>query len=297
MSTQNVEKNSGLLIKLRALITLTKPRIAVMVLVATSLGFLLAETESWDFTALSLTLLGTLFAGGGASVLNQFLERDVDALMERTKNRPLPAGILTPQTALYYGVVFSVGGPLFLLWQVNILAAFLALLSTFLYVLVYTPMKRVSWINTTVGAIPGAIPPLIGWAGATGSLSWPAWILFGVLFIWQHPHFFAIAWIYREDYARGGMKMLPVVKPDGKAMFTQGLLFSVLLIPVSLIPQMIGMSGFIYSIGAALLGLGLLLCGVIFSRQKTEQSARLVLRASLLYLPLLMIFILADALV
>ena len=216
-----------------AYLELTKPRIAVMVLVMAALGYYLGTVQSGIFvgwTAFLLAMLGTGMAGGGASALNQYLERDVDALMQRTRDRPLPTGSISPQGALYFGVILALAGCFLLLFQANVLAAFLALQSTFLYVLVYTPMKRLTWLNTSVGAIPGAMPPLIGWAASTGTLHIGAWILFAVLYIWQHPHFFAIAWIYRDDYARGGLKMLPVVKPDGKNMFTQVILFSPVLI-------------------------------------------------------------------
>lgn len=280
---------------LRNYIELTKPRIAVMVLVTTVFGYGVAGGSFSDWWLLACTLLGTAGAGGGASVLNQYIERDVDAKMDRTRNRPIPSGDISPQAALFYGVVLACGGVLFLLWQVNILAAFLALQSTFLYVLVYTPMKRLSWWNTSVGAIPGAIPPLIGWAAATGSLNTTAWVLFGILYIWQHPHFFAIAWMYRDDYRKGGFKMLSVVKPDGKSMFAQIIGFSVLLIPVSLLPTLLGSSGAVYFSGALLAGIGMLAYSVLFAQRRNMQSARGLLRASLVYLPVLLMFVVVDA--
>lgn len=277
---------------------LTKPRIAVMVLVMAALGYYLgtAQTDSFPgWIAFLIAMLGTGMAGGGASVLNQYLERDVDALMERTRGRPLPTGAISPQAALYFGVGLALGGCFLLLFQANVLAAFLALQSTFLYVLVYTPMKRITWLNTSVGAIPGAMPPLIGWAAATGTLHVGAWILFAVLYIWQHPHFFAIAWMYRDDYARGGLKMLPVVQPDGKNMFTQVILFSLVLIPVSVMPTVLGLSGWLYFVGASFLGLSMLACGAAFTRSRTHAAAKRVMTVSLIYLPALMILILLDA--
>jgi len=281
-----------------AYIELTKPRIALMVLVTAALGYYLGVAFTGEFpgwNSFAFVMLGTAFAGAGASALNQYLERDIDARMERTRYRPLPSGTLSPQAALYFGVTLALGGCFILLFQNNLLTAFLALQSTFLYVLVYTPMKRLTWLNTSVGAIPGAIPPLIGWAAATGTLHLGSWILFAVLFIWQHPHFFAIAWMYRDDYERGGLKMLPVVKPDGKNMFMQVMSFSLILIPVSILPAVIGPLGSVYSTGAILLGLIMLACGAAFTLQQTHASAKRVLRVSIVYLPALLLLILADA--
>ena len=208
-------------VSLSSYLELTKPRIALMVIVTASIGSFLGSNEAGVSLGMSnylIAMLGTGFAGCGASVLNQYIEREVDAKMNRTKNRPLPTGTISPGSALYFGVFLVMGGTILLVINVNLWTAFLTLQSAFLYVLVYTPMKRLSWWNTSNGAIPGAMPMLIGWAAATNSISSPGpWILFAILYIWQHPHFFAIAWMYREDYARGGLKMLPVVKPDGKS--------------------------------------------------------------------------------
>ena len=275
-------------------IELTKPKIAIMVLVMTAFGYFLATPGTHALVHFILTLIGTGMAGAGASVLNQYLERDTDPLMERTKNRPLPSGAVTPQAALYYGVFLAIGGCLLLLFTVNILAAFLALQSTFLYVLVYTPMKRLSWLNTSVGAIPGAMPPLIGWAAATGTLDYRAWILFAILYIWQHPHFYAIAWMYKDDYRNAGLKMLPVVKPDGRNMFHQVVWFSVLLIPVSLLPTLTHMTGPLYFTGALVSGIAFLVTALYFTKTKTNPAAKTVLRASIIYLPVLLLLILAD---
>lgn len=193
------------------------------------------------------------------------------------------------------GVIMVLAGCIILFMFVNLFTAFLTLLSAFLYVLVYTPMKRLTWWNTSVGAIPGAMPPLMGWAAASNSLDTGAWILFAVLYIWQHPHFWAIAWMYREDYARGGMKMLPVVDPDGPNMSRQTIGFSLLLIPVSLIPTVIDMSGWIYFVGALILGILFLMYGIAFVRNKTQDTARTLMRYSLIYLPLLLIIIALDS--
>jgi heme o synthase len=285
-------------VPLSAFLELTKPRIGMMVVVTASIGYFLGASyigHMYDLHLFLLSMLGTAMAGSGASVLNQYLERDVDAKMDRTKNRPLPSGVMAPSVALYYGVALALGGCFLLLFTVNILAAFLALQSTFLYVLVYTPMKRLSWWNTSVGAIPGAMPPLIGWAAATGSLDTGAWILFAVLYIWQHPHFYAIAWMYREDYARGGMKMLPVVKPDGRNMFFQVIFFAIVMVPVSLLPKVIGMSGWFYFAGALIIGVGFLVYCIVFTRERNDQAARKVMYASIIYLPLWLIIIAIDA--
>ena len=277
-----------------AYIELTKPRIALMVLVTTAFGYFLGGEGFHGFALFVLTLLGTGMSGCGASALNQYLERDSDALMERTRGRPVPAGKISPQAALYFGVVLCLGGCFLLLWSVNILAAFLALQSTFLYVLVYTPMKRLSWWNTSVGAIPGALPPLIGWAAATGTLNAQAWVLFAILYVWQHPHFYAIAWIYKDDYRRGGIKMLSVVHPDGRSLFNQVAGFAAILIPISLLPTLLGMSGWVYFVGALTIGLGMLGAALAFYRKRTVGHARLVLKVSVIYLPLLLIFMVAD---
>lgn len=284
--------------RLLAYIELTKPRIAMMVLVTAALGYYLGVVFTEEFPgwlSFFFAMLGTGMAGAGASALNQYIERDIDARMDRTRKRPLPAGTLTPRSALYFGVALALGGCLLLLFENNLLTAYLTLQSTLLYVLVYTPLKRLTWLNTSVGAISGAMPPLIGWAAATGTLHAGAWILFAVLYIWQHPHFFAIAWMYRDDYERGGLKMLPVVKPDGKNMFMQVMLFSLVLIPVSMLPTAIGLSGRIYSAGALFLGLAMLACGAAFTLQQTHASAKRVFRMSLIYLPMLLLLILIDA--
>jgi protoheme IX farnesyltransferase len=284
--------------RLRACVTLTKPRIVIMVGVTAALGYYLGVIDSggfpgwWHFV---LAMVGVALAGGGASALNQYLERDVDARMERTRARPLPSGTLSASAALYFGVALTLGGCFLLVFAVNLLTAFLTLQSAFLYVLVYTPMKRLTWWNTPVGAVPGAMPPLMGWAAATGSLDLGAWILFAVLYLWQHPHFFAIAWMYREDYARGGLKMLPVVQPDGRNLFAQVVLFSIVLIPVSLAPWLAGMTGWTYFAGALVLGTAMLATAVIFTWTRSNAAARRVLHMSLVYLPGLLASVAIDA--
>ena len=228
-------------------------------------------------------------------MLNNYLERHTDAKMSRTRGRALPAGLIEPARALIGGVGLVLSGVLLLVWAVNLLTGFLVLLAAFLYVLVYTPLKRVTWLNTTFGAIPGAIPPMAGWVAATGRIDPGAWVLFAILFAWQHPHFFAIAWMFRDDYRAAGFKMLPVVEPTGKRTFRQTLGFSVLLIGVSLLPTVIGIAGWFYFYGALLIGLGVLVVAVGFARKHGMVDARRLLKATVLYLPLLLLLIFLDA--
>lgn len=280
-----------------AYVELTKPRILVMVLVTTVLGFTLAAHGLHPLPLLLWTLLGTGLCSGGAGALNHYAERDVDRLMMRTRNRPIPAGVIPAVRALVLGVVLLAAGTVLLFLQVNPLAAALALASALLYVFIYTPLKRIHWLNTPFGAIPGALPPMIGWAAATGRLDIGAWVLFFILFLWQHPHFYAIAWMFREDYARGGFKMLPVVKPDGKDTFRQSLAACIVLIPVSLWPTFVHMSGWIYFVGAIVCGLWFLSACVRWRLSESNEDARKVLRVSVIYLPLILLLILVDALV
>ena len=274
---------------------LTKPKIIFMVLVTASLGFFMGGQgihAPWLFLC---TLIGIALCSGGSAVLNQYLERDVDRLMERTRNRPLPTGRVKPGTAMSYGFVLVLSGVFFLLFTVGLLPAFLALLSAFLYVVVYTPMKRLNWLNTSLGAVPGALPPVGGWAAATGSVDPGAVVLFLILFSWQHPHFYAIAWIFREDYRRGGFKMLPVVEPDGNSTCWQVVGYSVLLIIFSVLPSFMGLTGPLYLVGAVVLGVLFLASGLELSFSRSVPSARRLLRASVLYLPLLLVLSVVDA--
>jgi protoheme IX farnesyltransferase len=274
---------------------LTKPRILVMVLVTTTLGFLMGSGGQGSFARLLLTLVGVGGATGGAAALNNYLERDFDAKMTRTRGRALPAGLIEPQRALVFGVALVLGGVLLLAIAVNLLAGFLVLLAAFLYVLVYTPLKRITWWNTTFGAIPGAIPPMVGWAAATGHVGPGAWALFAILFAWQHPHFFAIAWMFQEDYRAAGFKMLPVIEPSGLRTVRLAVGFSLVLLGVSLIPTLIGMAGWLYFSGTFSIGLLMLIGALGFARERTIGNARRLLKSSILYLPLLLLFIIVDA--
>ena len=277
-----------------AYIELTKPRILSLVLVTTALGFFLAGKGIHSFEKFFITLLGAGLVCAGASALNQYLERGSDSQMNRTRNRPIPMGIISANDALLFGIILILLGIFILAFEVNILTAFLSLLTAFLYVLVYTPLKKISWLNTSIGAIPGAIPPMGGWAAAHGDLNLGAWVLFLVLFIWQHPHFYAIAWMFKEDYKKGGFKMLPVVEPDGTSTFRQIVFFSVLLIPVALLPTLIGMSGRIYFGGALILSIGLCAIGLASAVSKSMNDARKLLKATIYYLPILLLLIMID---
>jgi len=274
---------------------MTKPRIAFLVLVTAALGFFMGGQgihAPWLFCSM---LIGTALVSSGSAVLNQYLERDVDRLMERTRNRPLPTGRVKPGVAMCLGFALVLGGVFFLLFTVGLLTAFLALLSAFLYVVVYTPMKRYNWLNTSLGAVPGALPPVGGWTAATDSIDPGAIVLFLILFAWQHPHFYAIAWMCRDDYRRGGLKMLPVVEPDGKSTCWQIVGFSVLLIIFSVLPTFMELTGSLYLVGAVVLGVLFLASGLELSLSRSIPSARRVLKASVLYLPLLLMLSVVDA--
>lgn len=277
-----------------AYLELTKPRILTLVLITTTLGYFMGGKGIPSVAQLILLLTGVALVCGGSAALNHYLERDVDAKMDRTKNRPIPTGVIPAHQALSFGILLILSGVFILWWEINLLTAFLSLLTAFLYVLVYTPMKRVSWLNTTIGAIPGALPPMGGWAAATGELSLGAWILFLILFTWQHPHFYSIAWMFRHDYAQAGFKMLPVVRPDGQSTFFQIHFFGALLLLVSLVPAFIGMSGKIYLVGAFAAGMTMLWQGIVLSRTKTHHDARKLLQTSVIYLPVLLILIILD---
>ena len=273
---------------LAAYLELTKPRITILVLCTAALGFFLGARGIHSWWLFLCAMVGTGLVVAGSSVLNHYLERQIDRRMRRTCNRPLPAGIIGPSSAMSFGFCLVLAGVFLLVLKVDLLTAFLGLLSSFLYVVVYTPMKRLTWLNTSLGAIPGALPPVGGWTAATGELEPGAWALFAILFAWQHPHFYAIAWIFRDDYRRGGFKMLPVVEPDGTRTCRHIIAFSLLLIPVSLVPAFLGISGWLYMGGALVLGLGLLGVAVALAISKTNLNARRLLKASVVYLPLLL---------
>ena len=281
--------------KFSAYVELAKPGIIKMVLVTTALGFFLAKKDFSQIGTLIITLIGTALSCGGSGALNHYLERDIDCKMKRTANRPIPSGTIAAADALSYGITLVLLGTTILVAYVNVLTGFLALLTAFLYIFVYTPLKRITWWNTFIGAIPGAIPPLGGWAAACGHLDLGAWVLFAILFVWQHPHFYAIAWMYKDDYKQAGFKMLPVVDPSGVSTFRQIILYSIILIPISLLPSFINMSSWLYFSGALVLGIFMLLSGLKMTRIQTTQAARGLLRCSIVYLPMLFVFIVMDA--
>jgi protoheme IX farnesyltransferase len=276
---------------------LTKPRITLFVALSTAVGFVLGATGSLDLARLLHTVLATLVIAGGAAVLNQFLERDLDARMRRTKNRPLPAGRLQPEEAYVFGLLLSALGILYLGMVVNWLAGILAGLTSGIYLFLYTPLKQKTAHNTAVGAIAGALPPVGGWAAARGEVGAEAWVLFAIMFLWQFPHFFSIAWIYREDYVRGGHRMISVEDSGGDRISQQVVLYSLVLLPFSLLPALVWVSGTVYFIAAVVLGLGLLRFSFSFARYRTEHDARRLLRATLVYLPTLWVMMVLDKIV
>ncbi|MBV9778391.1 MAG: protoheme IX farnesyltransferase [Acidobacteriaceae bacterium] len=275
-------------------IELTKPRITWLILMSTGIGYYFGRTGNWQFWVLFHTIVGTGLIASGTAALNQWYERDADRHMRRTQMRPLPAGRLSPRTALLFGIALAICGGLELGFGVNWLASVLGVSTLLMYLFLYTPLKQKTWWSTTVGAIPGAMPPLIGYAAAADRLTPQAWVLYAILFLWQFPHFYAIAWMYRDDYARAGIRMLPVVEPDGESTARQILLYSVLLIPISVLPKWMGMTGTLYMAGAIALGLLFLYSGVRVSLDRTKARARRVLLASVVYLPLLYCLMVFD---
>src|SRR5688500_5537992 len=274
---------------------LTKPRMNFLVVITTMVGFYVGSGASVDWMLLVHTLVGTAMTAASASVLNQLIERRFDALMPRTRNRPLPAGRVAPAEAASFAAALGVCGVAYLLLLVNGLTALLGLLTLASYVLVYTPLKRRTSLNTVVGAVPGAIPPVMGFTAAQGALSAEALAVFGILFFWQMPHFLAIAILYRDDYARGGFKMLPVVDEVLTCTGRQIVLYATALIPVSLVPALLGTAGAGYFTCAVLLGLAFLSFGVSCATSRGERTdARKLFFASIVYLPLLLAALMID---
>ena len=282
-------------------IELTKPRITLLVLVTAYLGYYLGmrsqgghmvSAESW--LILFYLILGTWATSAGAAVLNQVMERRHDAKMVRTKNRPLVMGKISPMNALVFGIVLSLCGCIFLYYLINPLTAWISAATVFLYILIYTPSKRITTWNTIIGSIPGALPPVGGWVAATGSLAPPAWILFGILFCWQMPHFLAIAIIYAADYEKGGFKMLPSIYPESKRTSYVILFFTVALLVTSLGLYILKVGGIVYAVGAALLGVAFFMVALKVIMESNKKNARRLMLASIIYLPLLFIIILIE---
>jgi protoheme IX farnesyltransferase len=278
------------------LVALTKPRVAVMVLVTTLVGYYVGLNAAPDYPRLMHLLVGTLLAAGGTLALNQYLERDVDARMKRTQSRPLPDGRLEPLEALLFASALAVVGVLYLAMAVNLAAAGVTAAIAVLYLFAYTPLKVRTPLATLVGAVPGALPPVTGWAAARDDIALGAWVLFGIMFLWQLPHTLAIARLYRDDYARAGVRVLPVVDATGASTERQILSGTCALVAVSLLPTLIGLAGGVYFTGALVLGLGLVVLAIAQAHAPSMASARRVMFASLLYLPALFALLAYDKL-
>lgn len=292
----NKAKASGLREKALAYLELTKPRIAFMLVITSAAGFYLGTAGPVDVALLVNSLVAITLLALGVATLNQYWERRIDPLMERTASRPLPTNRVGPNEALIFGSLQCVAAEIYLFFFVNSLTAFLGLIVIVGYVFVYTPLKTRTSASTAIGAIPGALPPLMGWTAAANEISIGAWALFAMQFLWQFPHFFAIAWMYREEYARAGIVMLPVVDTDGRLTARQIVMFAIMLVPVSLAPFFFGLSGTVFLIGAVALGFGFLFASVRSARSKTKGDARLLLLVSVIYLPLLFVLMVADKL-
>jgi protoheme IX farnesyltransferase len=273
--------------KLAAFVELTKPRITFLIVLTSAAGFALGSDGVVNYIALLHALFGIALLSSGIATLNQFMERDLDGRMRRTATRPLPTQKLSPAQALLFGVALTAGAELYLALFVNLLTAAFGVTVVVGYLLLYTPLKTRTSLSTVVGAFPGAMPPLMGWTAATGAAPVEAWALFAILFMWQFPHFLAIAWMYREDYARAGILMLPVVEPEGRLTAQQIVLWALLLVPVSLFPAALGTTGRVYFFGAFVLGLAFLAASLHAAFANSRQGARRLLLASVLYLPLL----------
>jgi heme o synthase len=288
---------------MRDYIELTKPRITWLILMSTGIGYFFGQPDAANWQAflshiqlfrLLHTLVGTGLMASGTAALNQWFEREADGCMRRTAHRPLPAGRLAASHAFWFGVALSAGGFAELWLGAGRLAALIGAFTLITYLFCYTPLKQRTWWSTTVGAIPGALPPVIGYAAAAGTLTREAWVLAAILFLWQFPHFYAIAWMYKDDYARAGIRMLPVIEPDGRSTARQILVYGMALIPVSLTPALMGMAGKVYGLGALVLGLWFLYSGVRVALERTRVRARRVLVTSVLYLPLIYGLMLLD---
>ena len=278
-----------------AYIELTKPRITWLILMSTAVGYFFGESGPWRLSVLFHALLGTGLLASGTATLNEWYEREGDGRMRRTCGRPIPSGRVAPGRALGFGILLSGLGFADLAWGANMVAAFWGLVTLLSYLFLYTPLKRRTPHSTTLGALPGAMPPLIGYAAARGALAPGAWVLFAILFFWQFPHFLSIAWMYREDYRRGGIMFLPVVEPDGRSTARQMLAGALLLVPISLLPEYLSMAGRLYGIGALALGAGFVCATLRLALDRTAARARWVLLASVAYLPVLYGLLLADS--
>ena len=270
-------------------VALTKPRLNLLVVATSAAGYYLGAPSGPAAVPMTVAVLGTALVAGGAAVLNQVYERDTDAMMRRTRLRPLPDGRVAPADARAFGFALSAIGLVLLAARANLLAAALALATLVIYLVVYTPMKRRTPVATLVGAVPGALPPLIGWTASHGSVSAGGAALFAIVFLWQIPHFMAIAWLYRDDYGNAGFPMLPVIEPEGRRAGRQAVIYAAALVPVTLVPAIVGVSGTIYAAVALVMGIALLWLAIRFATTRSDRSARALFFGSIVYLPLLWI--------
>ena len=286
--TANIEevRVANLRDRLLAYLELTKPRIAILLVLSSAAGFYMASSAGFEPLLFIHAMVSITLLAFGVSTLNQYIERYIDPLMKRTAERPLPTGRVTANEALVFGVVQCVLAEAYLLVMVNALTALLGLVVIVGYVFLYTPMKTRTSLSTVVGAVPGALPPLMGWTAASNKITVVAWALFATQFLWQFPHFLSIAWLYRKQYAQAGIKMLPVVEPSGRLTGRQIVLFSIMLLPVSVAPYFFQISGLVFLVGALLLGVWFIWASIQAARTKSDESARKLLLVSVIYLPL-----------
>lgn len=275
-------------------VTLTKPRLNVLVVASSAAGYYLGSASTPELVPMAQAVGGTALVAGGAAVLNQVFERDTDALMIRTRMRPLPDRRVTVEEARGFGIVLAGTGVALLAVAANVLSALVAVATLIVYLAVYTPLKRRSAMSTFVGAVPGALPPVIGWSAGHGAIAAGGWTLFAIVFLWQIPHFMAIAWMYREDYRRAGFPMLPVVEPDGRKTGRQAVLYASALVPVSLLPALVGLTGLAYFWIALVLGVALLWLSVRFAASRSDRAARALFYGTITYLPLLWAAMILD---
>jgi protoheme IX farnesyltransferase len=280
--------------RLRLYLELTKPRITFLIVLTSAAGFCLGARGTISYLLMAHAMFGIALLSSGIATLNQYMERDLDGLMRRTAMRPLPSGKLQPVEALIFGVLLTLGAEIYLALMVNPLTALCGVTVIIGYLFLYTPLKTRTTLSTVVGAFPGAMPPLMGWTAATGEVTAGAWVLFAILFLWQFPHFLAIAWMYREDYGRAGIVMLPVVEPEGRITGQQIVAYTLLLVPISLLPTVMGISGQVYFYGAIALGLLFLYSSVRAAFSRSRQEARRLLLASVIYLPLLFVLMVLN---
>lgn len=280
--------------RIAAFLELTKPRIAFMLVLTSAAGFYLGNRGTVDLVLFTNAMIGIALLAFGVATLNQWLERRTDVLMNRTAKRPLPTGKVTPVEALVFGAILCLSSELYLYFLVNPVTATLGITVIIGYVLLYTPLKTRTPASTAIGAIPGAMPPLMGWTAASGEITLGGWALFTFLFLWQFPHFLAIAWLYKDEYAKAGILMLPVVEPSGRITARQIVLFAIMLVPVSLAPFFLGFAGWIFLAAASVLGVWFLVESVRTARAKTPEMARRLLLVSVIYLPILFAVMVLD---